>query len=495
MSANIPVSWRRPETRWLEPGGIYPSGEPPFDPFPKVSDIIATSFCPVAGFQRLLHGITDSPELITAREIRGAGDLYHRFIAYIKSSVVGGQLRDLNLGRIRQEFLSFARGVRARHEIWRRCLEPWCRRKLKELNSITPTQRIFFEVTVASERVPFRYDGTRRTYPLLGRIDEIDLDRQLIIERTIVGGPDDQSPPRSDEMQLWLLWKILTSIEHSRLPREIEDVELSNFRLIVETPFKDFEVNKQNSDFERESLLAYAWIRDFAHDPWSVSRAYANRRCDREPGVECSFMYRYRGCRRRLFRYPLARARMQREFRDWYRLLFWELMWKYDFFQYKLLRFSVDDLEREGLVARARVVSFPCQNTIMLEVIRERETGAVLAHIEDTGVCELIFGTPSMGQRVEARPLPTSEIGGNGVILRVDGSYIPMTTTTLILPEITMLESRPWFLTKLTQQLVFSFEQIGREVPDRAMEDPYVQLIESLFGSRVLRRERPDVHS
>ena len=131
----------------------------------------------------------------------------------------------------------------------------------------------------------------------------------------------------------------------------------------------------------------------------------------------------------------------------------------------------------------------------MLEVIRERETGAVLAHIEDTGVCELIFGTPSMGQRVEARPLPTSEIGGNGVILRVNGSYIPMTTTTLILPEITMLESRPWFLTKLTQQLVFSFEQIGREVPDRAMEDPYVQLIESLFGSRVLRRERPDVHS
>lgn len=493
MSARVPVSWKRPQKNWLEPGGIYPSGEPPFDPFPTVSDIIAANFCPVAILHRLLHGIDRNPALVVPREIayvEGAGDLYHRFIAYLKSSVMSGRLHNLNSGIIRREFLRFGREITGLEEVWRRYLEPWTNRKLEELNSITREERILFEVTVADLYVPLHYEGSRYTYPLLGRIDEIDLNRRLIIERTTEGGPNDESPPEWDERQLWLLWKTLSSIGPSRYPEELKSVNFNDFRLMVETPFQEFDIDKQNPRFEEEAHDAYAWIRDLTRQSRSMIEAYRNRRCDREPGIECSFMYRYSGCRRRLFTYPLARPRMQRELRDLYRSLLWELMWNYDLFQYKLLLLPITDLEQEGLAARARVTSFPEQNLIELEVAREEEVRPILVHIGDAGRCELMFGAASIGQRVEARPIESYEPHGNRLILRTEGSYIPMSTNTLILPSITLLESRPWFLIKLIQGHTFMFEHIGRENPNNAREDSFVQLIEGLFGSRVLRRER-----
>jgi hypothetical protein len=489
LSTRVPVHWRRPRRDQLERGGIYPSGEPPFDPFPTVTDVMSANFCPVSILHMLLHGIDRSPLLIVRRGMGGAGDLYHNFIAFLKSSIVTGRLRTLNPGIIRREFFQFGRneGLDTLNRIWSSYLEPWSLNRLNELSTTSLNERVFFEVTVASEYVPFRREGQILTYPLRGVIDEVNLDRRLIIERTIMGGPDDQSPPEPEARQLWLLWKILTSIERRNYPRELSEVNFDEFRLMVETPFNNFEVGKQNLRFEEEIHDAYSWIRDLTFSPRSVSDAYRNQRCEREPGVECGFMYNV--CRRRILPYPTARPRLVQELRQWYRPLLWELIWNSHLFQYKLLRLPIDTLEQEGLAVRAQVTSFTDQNTVEIEITREGETGPVLAHIEDAGTCELIFGTPSIGQRVEVR-LHMSR--GNRLLVQTRKWYILLSNNSLILPNVTLVESRPWFLINQTQRDLFRFAHIGRENATTAGEDSFVQLIESLFGGRVLRRERSD---
>lgn len=489
MTARIPVSWRKPRREWLKPGGIYPSGEPPFDIFPTVNDIIVAYFCPRAILHRLFHGIDRNPAL---KEGKGEGDLYHRFIAFLKSSIVSRRLPKLDLGIIRQEFLRFGGEREDLVGIWDSYLEPWNRapalsegrNRLDELNRISPDERIFFEVTVASERVPFHCEGRRLTYPLRGVIDEIDLDRQLIIERTIRGGPEDQRPPELKELQLWLLGKILSSIEREKYPQELKEVNFNKFRLIIETPFHNFEIDKQNPRFEEEvPKKAYPWIQDLTRSSRSISQAYRNQRCDREP-VECNFMYTV--CRRRPFTYPRSRSRMRQEFRYWYRPLLWELIWNRDLFQYKLLRLSRDELEQEGLATRAQATSFPDLNTAELKIVKEEEIGPFLAHIRDANECELIFGTPSIGQRVG---MILKESRDDKLIVEVDRKHIFMSGNTLILPNITLLESKPWFLVTHMQRDMFRFEHIGRDKPDTAKGDSLVQLIEGLFGSRAIKRE------
>jgi len=485
LSTRAPVQWRRPLRNWLERGGIYPSERPPFDPFPTVSDVISAHFCPVAILHRLLHGIELSPGLIAQRGREGAGELYHSFIAFLKSSITNGRLRPPSLGMIRQEFLRFGGDPAILAEIWRSYLEPWSRNRLSELAGISQGERMFFEVTVASEYVPFRREGQTLTYPLRGVIDEINLDRQLIIERTIVGGPDDQEPPESEARQLWLLWKILSSIRHDNFPRELSEVDFSNFHLVVETPFRPFPVDKQNREFEEEVHDAYTWIRDLTLNPRSIPAAYDNQRCELQPGLQCNFMYSV--CRRRRFQYPRARPAMHQEFRHWYRPLLWELIWDWHLLQYKLLRLPTNTLEEEGWAVRANVASFLSQDMVELEIVREEETGPVLAHMQDAGKCELIFGTPFVGQRVE---VALQEPRENRFVVRTERRYILMSNSTLILPDITLLESRPWYLTRNVQRNMFRFEHLGRENPATAGQDSLVQLIEGLFGARVLRRER-----
>jgi len=491
LSSRALVHWRRPRREWLEPGGIYPFGTPPFDPFPTVSDIVSADFCPVAILHRLLHGEDRSPTFISERRdrLRGAGTLYHEFIAILKSRIVNGDLQRFSPDVIRPEFLRFVRGQEELQEIWPRYLVPWLNGvRSGEHTSVSPRERVFFEVTVASEYVPFRYEEQRLTYPLRGVIDEINLDRRLIIERTIVGGPDDDGPPEADALQLWLLWKVLNSIDRHNYPEELRGVNFDDFHIIVETPFHDFEIDRENQEFERRVHDAYAWIRDLTFDHRSEFEAYRNQRCDREPGIRCSFMHTV--CRRRNFQFPQARSVMREEFRSWFRPLWHEIIWNSHLLQYRLLRLPLDDLEHQGWLARARITSFIDRDLIQVEIIRDEERGPILAHIQNSGRCELIFGTPSIGQRIEV----TLESEAEGrLILRTSKRYLFLSNNTFILPDVALLESRPWYLTQRIQQDMFRFEHIGRENIVRARNDSLVQLIEAIFGSNLLRRERSNV--
>ncbi len=498
---SYPVGWRRPERNWLRPGGLYPFGEPRFDPFPEVTDVIVADFCPYACVHRFLHGVRRSPTLIAERGLEGAGDLFHQFIAFLKSSIVSGRLRRPTLGAVRREFEEFIDRLRRRRpyridsrRLWDNYIRPWYERKLNELNSIHIDSRFFFEVYVSNTHVRFEHNGRSFSYPLRGKIDELNLDNQVIIERTIAGAPYEEHPPDSDALQVWLLWKILTSINRENYPSEVRDVDFRSFRLIVETPFGDFEVSRNNPEFEERTLQAYSWIRDITKDPRAVSDAFRERRCDREPDIRCSFMYRYVGCRRRLPNHPLARPVMRRRFREWYRSLLWELMWDKDFLEYTLLMLDMEELERDGLIVRARsrggLIDTPDGTIIELELPNDA-VGAVIVHAQDLGRCRIVFGTFHLGQRLEVE---VSETGReNRINVLVGRRYMPiMCDNIAILSDITLLESRPWFLIPRIQRYLFQYEQIGRDRDDRAREDPFVQLVEALFGGprRLVREGR-----
>jgi len=169
-------------------------------------------------------------------------------------------------------------------------------------------------------------------------------------------------------------------------------------------------------------------------------------------------------------------------------------MWDKDFLEYTLLMLDMEELERDGLIVRARsrggLIDTPDGTIIELELPNDA-VGAVIVHAQDLGRCRIVFGTFHLGQRLEVE---VSETGReNRINVLVGRRYMPiMCDNIAILSDITLLESRPWFLIPRIQRYLFQYEQIGRDRDDRAREDPFVQLVEALFGGprRLVREGR-----
>ena len=122
----IPVSWRRPEREVLHENR-YKYSRPPFDPFPTVTNIVNASKCPVAILHDILHGVDDAT--ILGGEY-GLGNLYQRFIAYLKLSVARNDIPPPS--DIRYRFEMFAKDEQdvAKDKCWRYYVEPWCSKRL-----------------------------------------------------------------------------------------------------------------------------------------------------------------------------------------------------------------------------------------------------------------------------------------------------------------------------------------------------------------------------
>lgn len=491
MTTRVPVArWRRPTSRALE--GIYPSGRPPFDPFPTVTTLVSAAFCPVSIYHRFLHGISQDVTSSSSWQLRGAGNISHEFIAFLKSLKAIGKPFPTRTEAIRHEFILFARTAdpRTRELCWAHYLEPWIHRKFGELIAIEEEARLFFEITAAHVYVQFAYNGGVHTYPLTGVIDEIDIDQRRIIERTIKGKTDDDNPPLLKDYQLWLLWKILNSVKASERPKQLKDVDFSDFDLIVETPYQDFRVRKKNPEFERQTHEAYAWIHDVSFDKRVGWEVYQHRRCTSVNRVEECGLKRW--CYRRRPSYPESRPEMSRVFKGIYRPLFWEQIWDRHLFQYRLLMLPSSTLELMGLMSKGKMVSFS-DGRIEVEVRGDQADSISARRFEGArNYVILPFGNLFIGKRIRAT---FGERDKNRLILDVMKKEIPTSETVLILPikaDLPILEDRPWYLTRVIQNDMFTLEYIGTSDQTRASGDSVVQLIESLFGQKALRREGVD---
>jgi hypothetical protein len=397
--------------------------------------------------------------------------------------------------RIQSLFLNFARGrgflTNAAQDVWRLYVEPWVRRKLQdgELNSISPGDQFFFEISVAHRAVSFPLDTGSRHYPLRGRVDEIDLGRNRIIERTIRGSEQDQEVPLLKDYQVWLLWKILTTLRGEELPGSWTGMPLQDFSLVVETPYRDFQITSENSSFNMDTHYAYAWINDIctSESPRIFREIDGNRACSPEsPHPECG--HRFINCFPHSYPYPTCRPEIRREFQSWFRLLLWEQQWKGHLWCYQLLTLTREELITQGLILEGRVTSVT-GNEVELEVIG-REPRSLRGYESCTIV---IYGTLYCGVKIDARLL---RVRGNRFVMRADdiGSVLPPETLQEILvlpPEIApppVMKEPLTFLDRQTQSSLYRLQWSGAFNPEKARRRSLIQLLEAVFGIRPLRR-------
>jgi hypothetical protein len=481
----IPVSWVRPE-KYPEGNSVlletrYKYGRPPFDPFPTVTNVVNASKCPVAILHDILHGIDDVT--ILPKEY-GLGDLYQKFTAHLKLSAAKGDVPSPSDIRYRYEMFARGENERTKEDCWRYYLQPWYSRKLEELSEAN--ENIFFEVSVANTYIPFRLGNKNPTYPLRGRIDEIDLKNKRIIERTIKGRRADEAPPLLKDFQLWLLWKILSSVNKEHYPERWKNVNFKDFELIVETPYHDFVVKKDNPEFERKAHIAYAWIKDLANGGKSEFEAYQHRACtytsaDPECGARLAcFGHRYK--------HPTCRTEIHKEFRKFYPPLFWQQMWDYHLFRYQLLMLKKKDLEELGYLSEGKVVGLK-EGKIEIEMDPRLAT-PILERQISSGEIEnlLVIGSFFLGVEIKAR---FEEMKGNILLMDIGTKkFPPFEKAEVLPPESSILKTSPWFLSRISQKELFKLERWGFEKDDKAEKHSVIQLLESVFGRKRIRRAR-----
>lgn len=488
------IRWRYPDQSILS-AQVFPSGRPPFAPFPTITNLLNANLCPVAIYHDLLHGIENA--FIRQYPMARRGELFHNFIAHLKLSLrsrnfeLTGSDIPTQQRMIYDLFLRFARNqgflTNEAHDLWRLYVEPWTRRKLQngELQDISPNDQIFFEFSVANHRVAFPLNNGIRHYPLRGRIDEIDLTLRRIIERTIRGSSSEGEPPLLKDYQVWLLWRLLCSIERDQLPSSWDTIDFNNFNLIVETPHRDFTIPLENPDYIVHTHYAYAWINDISisESPGVFREVFENAECSPEnPHFVCQ--HPFINCFPRIYPYPQSRPEIRQTFQPWYRLLLWEQKWRGHLWQYELLMLDRRELVARGLILEAHITP-TTENQMEVEVIG-REANSLRGY----QYCTLIpYGTLFCGLRLNARLVRIEE---NRLIMESGNIRDILSEEALLLPPETsppIMREPPTFLDRQMQTALFRLQLIGCESLERAEQRSLIQLLEAIFGIRPLRRE------
>ncbi len=470
----------------------YPSGRPPFDPFPTVTELTNAYLCPRAIYHYLLHG--EDGAFVPQKIAEGwkAGDTFHKFVAHLKKSIAQGAL-DLNNQKdnsgkqyqIWSKFMDFAGDLEKKEVLWSEYVNPWATRKLADLSSLKKGSEVYFEITVASNQVRFATaEGGYRKYPLTGRVDEIDLQNKRIVERTI------KSSPECKDFQAWLLWKALCSIDRDRYPERWKDVNFSDFELWVETPQQDFLVEKNNPDFERQAHDCYAWIHNLTFDPMAAWEAYeeSSKTCNLEnKNSECGLSWL---CYLHRQPNPKGRDEMRRKFREMYRALLWDKMWSADLLQYKFVAKKENELEDWGLVCRGRVIPGTLRDNILQVTIPTTQASLIGAKAsEESGNFLVVFGNLSIGQRVKANICRHENGNIFSMKMETEGSFAlgdPLITT--VGEDLLVFEERPTYLITGVQRNMHRLEYRGIKDDLRAKEDSKIQLIEGIFGRKRIKR-------
>jgi hypothetical protein len=320
---------------------------------------------------------------------------------------------------------------------------------------------------------------------LRGRIDEIDLTRRRIIERTIRDSSSEGEPPLLKDYQVWLLWKLLCSIERNQLPPSWSTVNFNNFELVVETPHRDFTISPENSEYITHTHYVYAWINDISisESPGVFREVFENAQCAPEnPHPICQ--HPFINCFPRIYPYPQSRPEIRQTFQPWYRLLLWEQKWRGHLWQYELLMVSRDELVARGLILEAQITS-ATQNQMEVEIIG-REANSLRGY----QYCTLIpYGTLFCGLRLNVRLIGIEE---NRLIMELSNIGNIISDEALLLPPETsppIMREPPTFLDRQMQSALFRLQHIGCESLRRAQQRSLIQLLEAIFGIRPLWRE------
>jgi len=469
----------QPRVRWLTPRESilteteFKSGHPPFSPFPTVTNVINAALCPYASVHDLFYGINDARY---GAEKLGVGTLFQEFIAYLKISLIDGECLP---GQEWYFYDKFDWGDEVK-DACRPYIEYWLRRKRGELSRLTEDTKIFFEVYVANDKI----EVAGYNYPLTGRIDELDITNKKIIERTILGNENDTQPPPLKDFQVWLLWKILQSIPYEDLPEIVRDENFEEYELVVETPYNDFIIDKNDPRFENQAKDAYYWIYNLSrYSGRAIAEAWRNRRCTYENRSPiCTLVDRSCYTARRQF--PRGREILHSNIRHLYRALWNEQMWTHHLFMWQMMRLDpsklsgwkilqgeIDEIQKEGDNLKLRLAFQNKEDPkVILEKREEREG--------ETDV-DIIFGSLKFGLLRKGTVRNVMETNKIEVAVKKD---LPLSKkVNIILFPVTLFKENPWFLKRKIQREMHALELWGLDREDRARRHVIIGIIEALY--------------
>lgn len=460
----------------------YKADRPPFAPFPTVTDVVNAAFCPVAAVHNLLYGIDNA---LMRPEGTGAGALFHEFIANLKISLADGSCMPGGEKRLFDEFAEKKYDA-AKEEGWM-YVEYWLGRKMKDLRGLAGDIKTYFEVHVANDTI--NIEGGHCSYPLRGRIDELDMMKKRIVERTILGSDSDSSPPALKDFQLWLLWKLLCSIERKDRPEAWRSEDFEDYELVVETPYKDFVVPKNNRDFETMAHDAFSWIHDISSErfKFAIWEAWQNASCSYDSrNPDCSLLNRY--CYRAKLKYPEGRKAMHADMRKFYTSLLYEQMWSHHLLMYQLMKLPVAKLSG-WKIARGPAETLG-NNKIIVKVIENPRSVLEQREEKESREVNVIFGTLRLGL---FRKAVVEDFRNGKFTLKILGREpLPKNSNiNIILSEVSFYREGPWFLQRMVQRETCELGLWGLGKEEKAKKHATVQLIDAIFWDKDLLAEKP----
>ena len=331
------LRWRRPRRNQLS---IFPQGPPPFDPFPEATTV-SHGDCPI----KILFKYLESKRargVSLATPILG-GDLFHRAVALAKSIIWNSRCNISNANVVQQVLQVLHQTYQVESTILNNIgnrLRNYLTRKRWQINAQYGNE-VLFECSIVNPYTEMTLTG--ETYPIVGRIDEIDFDQRIIVERCGV-----DPPPLYKQVQALIYHRALTSLltKHRRmLPPQLRSMLRGNWRVIIETPLNDIPVNLANVQLEYIIWSGLHYVREIVHPSsrgWGVF--FINRSCN--PPVwnrNCEYFGLCIASLRRL-QYPVARAYLRPRVLNMLRLLLYESIWGWDRYLYALSMYNPHQL-------------------------------------------------------------------------------------------------------------------------------------------------------
>jgi len=147
------------------------------------------------------------------------------------------------------------------------------------------------------------------------------------------------------------------------------------------------------------------------------------------------------------------------------------------------------ELEDLGYLSEGKVVSLKDGKIVIR--IDLREATPILERRTSSGEIGnlLIIGSFFLGFELDAM---LEEITDDKFVMSVGKKRLPPSDRAMILPsESSILKTSPWFLSRYTQGDLFKLERWGLGITQKAEKHSVIQLLECVFGTKTIRRERP----
>ena len=490
--------------RWVYPREnvsmerVYPSGRPPFDPFP-VASCVAKGYCSKAIHWHFFWGHNYITKFDFGGPV-GEGELFHQIVARFRRSIAEEEIilpQNLQVKTIEAIAVNFLRSFAARKNIdegsqtYQKMHEyfvSYVRRKMQDL-PLLRRHRLQHEVDVHNSRCKLRLGNEERRYPLRARLDEIDLTDIKVTDWTL-----ENPPPPPKLFQTWLEVYALKNLEPRHYSEEWNEFwnKIDKLQVIIETPTGDYPVQDRD-EYIKWMVNAYNWIK-------RIYRAIPNwwnemiEEAIRTP-EECSKMgcphYFLRDCYRPNRTYPPSRPLLNEELQRDARLLLYDQLWESD-----LLFYQICELPSEALAEIEKIFQGKIIDAGEDYLVTQIEKPKTKRFHKGNRIVVILEGNFHVGCHASCRIESVSEDADHYILklalspgargLDIRAGYLTFYTNK----ETEFFEKKPGFLKEAERRKLLSYMRLGTDDVEKYQASRVLRLTDAIYGDLSLETKR-----